>query len=135
MSGELDQLDMFSTPEPAPVDRPAPAAVPRPRRRKRASLGDPQHAAEVLHEVRQRLLGVVEDGDRVLVFEDDDRVRLSLDEDLVTWLMTQGHVERAPARDQRACLHGVIRKTVTPLRLTRRGARLLSRWDAYKPLR
>jgi hypothetical protein len=48
--------------------------------------------------------------------------------------MSIGYIERSPARETISCLHGVVRKPVLPLRLTRRGRDMLQRWSNLTPL-
>ncbi|GAA3044514.1 hypothetical protein [Actinokineospora globicatena] len=128
------QLDMFATPDTPPIPTPAPApAVPGTRSRKQRPMR-PQVAADVLAEIHHGKLGALDDSDRIVVFEDDDRVRVSLDEDTALHLLAQHYIERGPARDRVSCLHGVIRKPVTPLRLTKTGHALLKRWSVLHPL-
>ncbi|WP_209440791.1 hypothetical protein [Amycolatopsis thermoflava] len=90
-------------------------------------------AQDVLAEVQDGRYGLLDDSDRVVLFEDTDRVRIATDEDTVHALMQGRYVERCPARDTVSCLHGVVRRPVSPLRLTRQGRNLLSRWSALKP--
>ncbi|MGW5054733.1 hypothetical protein [Actinokineospora sp. NPDC004072] len=90
--------------------------------------------AEVLENVHHGHLGMLDASDRVVVFEDDDRVRLSADEDIVLSLLAQRYVERRPPRDTATCLHGAVRKPVSPLRLTRSGLSLRARWSALRPI-
>ena len=74
--------------------------------------------------------GLLDDGDRYVVFEDDTRVRLAADENVLASLVANGYVERRPARDTVSCKHGAIRRPVTPLRLTKSGHALMHRWAA-----
>jgi hypothetical protein len=125
-----DQLGLFGTnPEPAP-----PAAAPaRPRRSR--STGTPEVAAEVLADVHHGRYGLLDDGDRYVVFEDDTRVRLAAEENVLASLAEGGYVERRPIRDTVSCRHGAIRRPVTPLRLTKRGHALMNRWGALASYR
>jgi hypothetical protein len=74
--------------------------------------------------------GLLDDGDRFVVFEDDDRIRLAAEDNVLASLMANGYIERRPARDTVSCRHGVIRRPVTPLRLTKSGHGLMHRWAA-----
>ena len=128
-----DQIDLFASPaDPAPPAAAPP--VPTPRRGRKTRPQRPDLAAEVLDAIHQGQLGMLDDSDRVVVFEDHDRIRLSLDEDIVASLLDERYVERCPARDRVSCLHGVVRKPVTPLRLTKAGHSLRNRWTALRPL-
>jgi hypothetical protein len=91
-------------------------------------------AADVLTEVRDGRYGLLDDTDRYVVFEDDDHIRLAADDTVLASLAANGYLERRPARDTVTCRHGVVRKPVTPLRLTTRGHHLLHRWTALTPL-
>ncbi|GAB3566015.1 hypothetical protein GCM10027445_12140 [Amycolatopsis endophytica] len=127
-----DQFGLFA---PSTTDTPAPARPslpPRPRKRTR-SMVNPGVAQDVLAEVQDGRYGLLDDSDRVVLFEDTDRVRIATDEDAVHALLAGRYVERCPARDTVSCLHGAIRRPVSPLRLTRQGRNLLSRWSALKP--
>lgn len=127
-----DQMGLFGPDPSAPS---APVEVPQQTRRRRNTRPQrPDVAAEVLDAIHHGRLGVLDDSDRVVVFEDDDRVRLSADEDTVISLLAQRYAERRPPRDTVSCLHGVVRKPVSPLRLTRSGAALRHRWAALRPL-
>lgn len=129
-----NQLDLFaSTPAPAPAPTRTTPPV-RERKPSRSQAGNPAVATDVLAEVRDGRYGLLDDTDRVVVFEDTDRVRLALDEEILHHLISGGYVERCPARDTVSCLHGVIRRPVSPLRLTKDGRTLLHRWTAYTPL-
>lgn len=133
MSG-ADQLDMFTTTPEGSVptsSRPLPPTRGHPRKPASAA---PAVAADALAEVNFGRFGLLDDTDRIVVFEDDQRIRLALDEDVLTHLIAQGYIEPGPNRDTVTCLHGVIRRPVTPLRLTKRGHALLSRWSALHPL-
>jgi hypothetical protein len=126
------QLDLFTTPgRSAPA--PARACLP-PRTRATRTPATPAVAQDVLVEIVDGRYGLLDDTDRVVVFEDTDRVRLAVDEDVVHTLTSQGYVQAHPPRDTVSCLHGAIRKPVTPLRLTASGRRLLARWSALRPL-
>lgn len=130
-----DQLDLFGTP-PKPTGRPAPGrqCPPVRQRGQRSRAGNPAVTTDVLAEVHDQRYGLLDDTDRVVVFEDTDRVRVALDEEAVHELMAQGYVERRPARDTVSCHHGVVRRPVLPLRLTKRGRTLLHRWSALRSL-
>jgi hypothetical protein len=91
-------------------------------------------ARDVLAEVHTGRYGLLGDTDRVVLFEDDEHVRMALDEDAVLYFLARGYVERRPARDTVSCLHGVIRRPVLPLRLTRTGRSMLDRWSSLRPL-
>ncbi|UVS78371.1 hypothetical protein [Actinokineospora sp. UTMC 2448] len=128
-----DQIDLFApTPDPAPPT--APPDVPRPRRGRKLRPQRPELVAEVLDLIHHGGLGMLDASDRVVAFEDDTRVRLSTDEDITLSLLEQRYVERRPPRDTVTCLHGAVRKPVTPLRLTKSGHKLLARWTALRPL-
>jgi hypothetical protein len=86
-------------------------------------------AKDVLAEVREGRFGLLDDTDRVMVIDGDGHCRTALEEDIVMHLVSIGYVERSPARDTISCLHGVVRKPVLPLRLTRRGRDMLQRWS------
>ncbi|MCF6425906.1 hypothetical protein [Amycolatopsis tucumanensis] len=127
-----DEFGLFSAPAagtPAPSRQCPP---PRPRKRSKAVIS-PALAQDVLAEVQDGRYGLLDDSDRVVLFEDTDRVRIATDEDTVHALMQGRYVERCPARATVSCLHGVVRRPVSPLRLTRQGRNLLSRWSALKP--
>ncbi|MFD9893536.1 hypothetical protein ACFWY9_29685, partial [Amycolatopsis sp. NPDC059027] len=106
------------------------------RGRKSASRGpaNPLVAKDVLAEVQQGRFGLLDDTDRVVVFEERDRIRYAQDEDIVVHLMSIGYIERRPARDTVDALHGVVRRPVLPLRLTRAGRGKLQRWANLSPL-
>lgn len=129
------QLGLFTdqlpaTPAPAPVrDGPPPRTGRKPAR----PQVTPSVAQDVLAEVQEGRYGVIDDSDRVVVFEDTDRVRVAIDEDTIHTLFGGGYVERCPARETVSCLHGAIRRPVSPLRLTKSGRSLLNRWSALKP--
>jgi hypothetical protein len=124
----VSQLDLFgTTPEPA-------AAAPTRATRARTS-GRPEVAADVLAEVHHGRYGLLDDSDRFVVFEDDNRVRRAADDDVLASLMAGGYLERRPAPDIVTCRHGAIRRLVTPLRLTKRGHGLMSRWQAFIPVK
>lgn len=122
-----DQLDLFAT-TTAPA--PAPADTARARSRRSRSTGRPEVAAEVLADVHHGRYGLLDDGDRYVVFEDDTRVRLATDENVLDSLAANGYIERRPIRDTVSCRHGAIRRPVTPLRLTKSGHALMNRWGA-----
>ncbi|MDQ3402240.1 MAG: hypothetical protein M3548_02455 [Actinomycetota bacterium] len=133
MSSAEDQLDMFTPTTPAPVMASNP--VPPSRRRSRGSVSlTPQAAGEVLADVHLGKFGMLDDSDRVVLFEDPGRVRFAAEEDVALSLLQQRFIERQPPRDTESCLHGVIRKPVTPLRLTKSGRALLNRWASLVPL-
>lgn len=125
------QLSLFG-PAAAPV---APAVCPPPKATRSRRGQSPQAATEVLSEVQEGRFGVLDDGERVMTFTETDRVRKALDEDLVHHLIRAGLIEQHPRRDTLSCLHGAIRRPVTPLRLTKRGREQLARWTALHPLR
>jgi hypothetical protein len=130
-----DQIDLFApAADQAPAPAPVAPVVPPPRRGRKTRPQRPDVAADVLEDVHLGKLGMLDDSDRVVVFEDHARVRLSLDEDTVVSLLDQRYVERCPARDRVSCLHGVVRKPVSPLRLTKAGHTLRNRWTALRPL-
>lgn len=127
-----DQLGLFGTnPDPDPV--PSGTAPARPRRS--LSTGTPEVAADVLADVHHGRYGLLDDGDRYVVFEDDTRVRLAAEENVLASLAAGGYVERRPIRDTVSCRHGAIRRPVTPLRLTKRGHALMHRWGALASYR
>lgn len=126
-----DQLDLFgaAVPEVTPASTTtAPARSARAGRAK--STGRPDVAAEVLTDVHHGRYGLLDNGDRFVVFEDDTRIRLAAEENVLASLAANGYIERRPARDTVSCLHGVIRRPVTPLRLTKSGHALMHRWAA-----
>jgi hypothetical protein len=130
-----DQLDLFGNArQTEPPAKPQTRECPPPRPRRTRSSGRPEVVADVLAEVRDGRYGLLDDGDRYVVFEEDDRVRLAADDTVLASLAANGYLERRPARDTVSCKHGVIRKPVTPLRLTKRGHQLLHRWQALTPL-
>jgi hypothetical protein len=133
----MTELDLFGN--PVTPQHPAPSRAcppPRPQRsRRNRSTGRPEVAADVLAEVHMGRYGLLDDSDRYVVFEDDTRVRLAADDTVLASLMANGYLERGPARDTVTCRHGVVRKPVTPLRLTKRGHALMNRWQALTPLR
>ncbi|MBN6039122.1 hypothetical protein [Amycolatopsis sp. 195334CR] len=130
-----DQLDLFGTP-PTPTGRPAPGrqCPPVRQRGQRSTAGNPAVTVDVLAEVHEGRYGLLDDTDRVVVFEDSDRVRMALDEDAVHQLLAQGYAQRRPLYDTVSCYHGVVRRPVLGLRLTKRGRSLLARWSALRPL-
>ncbi|MPZ00995.1 MAG: hypothetical protein GEU97_24130 [Actinophytocola sp.] len=85
---------------------------------------------QVLTDAAAGRFGLLDYTERVVVFDDTDRVRLASEEDLVTSLMTSGHLEQHPRRDTVSALHGAIRRPVTPIRPTKTGRGLLARWSA-----
>lgn len=129
------QGSLFESPDtPAPIgNQPAPA-----NRSPRGSGGSPQRAAELLAEIEDGRYGVLDTTDRIVMFEDwagtNFRVRHALDENAIVALISSGCVEEAPNRDAILCLHGVIRRPVTPLRLTNRGRLIYHRWNALVPM-
>lgn len=126
-----EQLGLFG---PQPADTPAPVrACPPPRGRQPSrSAATPAVAQDVLAEVQEGRYGALDDTDRIVLFEDTDRVRVALDEEAVLSLIRAHYVERCPARETVSCLHGVIRRPVSPLRLTKQGRNLLHRWTSLK---
>lgn len=136
MAQHEQQLDMFDFDTPAQqAGVSASRGTPPVRGKSRARVPQrPAVVVDVLAEIHTGLLGLLDDSDRVMVFEDHDRVRVALDEDTVLSLLSEGYAERRPARDTVSCLHGITRKPVTPLRLTRTGRALLHRWGALKPI-
>lgn len=132
-----DQMDLFDNPTDKPSTAAGRACPPsRPQRsRRNSSTGRPEVAANVLAEVHMGRYGLLDDSDRYVVFEDDTRVRLAADDTVLASLAANGYLKRRPARDTVTCRHGVVRKPVTPLRLTRRGHALMHRWQALTPLR
>lgn len=122
-----DQLGLFGT--SADPD-PAPPGTARARPRRSRSTGRPEVAADVLADVHHGRYGLLDDGDRYVVFEDDTRVRLAPEDNVLASLAANGYIERRPARDTVSCKHGAIRRPVTPLRLTKSGQALMHRWAA-----
>ncbi|NKQ57578.1 hypothetical protein HFP15_32420 [Amycolatopsis sp. K13G38] len=116
---------------PAPASSRACPPVRTGRKPARAPV-TPSVARDVLAEVQDGCFGLLDDSDRVVLFEDTDRVRVAIDEDTVHTLITGGYVERSPARETVSCLHGAIRRPVSPLRLTKSGRSLLNRWSSLK---
>lgn len=129
-----DQLSLFGSAPAAPV---VPVrSCPPVRQRGTSPRGQtPQVATEVLAEVRDGRYGLLDDTDTVMVFTDDQHVRKALDDTVVHHLITAGLVRRGANRETVSCLHGVVRRPVTPLSLTRRGREQLARWTALRPLR
>ncbi|MBK1785581.1 hypothetical protein [Prauserella cavernicola] len=132
---EQPQLDLFGTTTAADAPVPAPARqCPPPRgRTTRTPPANPLVAKDVLAEVQLGRFGLLDDTDRVMVLEDDEHVRAALDEDLVHHLLAQGYLERGTIRDTLTCLHGAVRKPLIPLRLTRQGRAMLTRWSNLHP--
>ena len=128
------QFDLFPAPPPAPAPTAARACPPVRGRRKPGSVGNPLVAKDVLAEVRESRFGLLDDTDRVMVLDGEGHCRAALEEDIVMHLVSIGYIERSPARDTISCLHGVVRKPVLPLRLTRRGRDMLQRWSNLAPL-
>jgi hypothetical protein len=129
MAGSIDpdQFGLFGA-QPAPAEeRDCPA--PR-RRRKRGRAETPGFAQEALAEVQEGRYGLLDDTDRIVWFEDASHVRLAHDEEIVAGFIRQRYVERCPVRDTLITRHGAIRRPVLPLRLTKDGRALLSRWAA-----
>ncbi|WP_329054967.1 hypothetical protein OG738_16680 [Amycolatopsis sp. NBC_01488] len=129
--------------QPGLFDAPAPAAAPsagracppaRGRRKPLGSPGNPLVAKDVLADVRDGKFGLLDDTDRVMVIDGDGHCRAAQEDDLVMHLVSIGYVERSPARETVSCLHGVVRRPVLPLRLTRRGRDMLQRWSNLTPL-
>lgn len=129
-----DQLGLFDTVAPAPVARPARACPPARGRTTGRPPANPLVAKEVLAEIQLGRFGLLDDTDRVVVFDDEGHVRAALDEDIVHHLLAGGYADRCPPRDTRSCLHGVVRKPVLPLRLTKTGRAMLQRWSHLHPL-
>lgn len=128
------QLGLFATPDPAPAPTPGRACPPaRGRRKALGSVGNPLVAKDVLADVRDGKFGLLDDTDRVMVLDGDGHCRTALEEDIVMHLMSIGYIERSPDRERVSCLHGVVRKPVLPLRLTRRGRDTLQRWSNLAP--
>lgn len=133
-----EQPALFTTadddlkPPPPRVSRSTPPT--RGRGKTRSKAGHPAVVTEVLTELEYGRYGLHDQSDTVVIFEDHDRIRVALDGDAVLNLIQQGYAERCPARDEVWSLHGVVRKPVVPLRLTKRGRTLLMRWTALKPL-
>lgn len=129
------QFGLFDTPVPAPPPVPGRSCPPaRGRAKATGSSGNPLVAKDVLAEVRDGRFGLLDDTDRVMVLDGEGHCRAALEEDVVMHLVSIGYVERSPARDTVSCLHGVVRKPVLPLRLTRRGRDMLQRWSNLAPL-
>jgi len=129
-----DQLDLFGSPVAAPSSRQQQHRPQRPTRSRRPqNSARPEVAADVLADVHHGRYGLLDDGDRYVVFEDDTKVRLAPDDNVLASLVANGYVERRPARDTVSCKHGAIRRPVTPLRLTKSGHALMHRWSALAP--
>ncbi|MFI5589829.1 hypothetical protein ACIA5G_32600 [Amycolatopsis sp. NPDC051758] len=129
------QLGLFGTPTPAPPPAPGRACPPaRGRRKTLGTPGNPLVAKDVLAEVHDGRFGLLDDTDRVMVLDGEGHCRAAQDDDIVMHLMSIGYIERSPARETISCLHGVVRKPVLPLRLTRRGRDMLQRWSNLTPL-
>jgi hypothetical protein len=123
------QLGLFGSPAPAPAPAPGRACPPARGRRKPGSVGNPLVAKDVLAEVLDGKFGLLDDTDRVVVLDGEGHCRAALEEDIVLHLVSVGYVDRHPYRERISCLHGVVRKPVLPLRLTRRGRDMLQRWS------
>jgi hypothetical protein len=126
-----EQLSLFG-----PVASPpsAPRACPPVRAKGARPRGEsPQVANDVLTEVRDGRYGLLDDTDIVMVFTEPDRVRKAIDDAVVHRLMSAGLVRTGTSRDTTTCLHGAVRRPVTPLRLTKRGREQLARWSALRP--
>lgn len=132
-----DQISLFDPPDQATAPVAPAAATPATTGRRRHD-GSPQRAAELLAEVQDGWYAAVDDTDRIVIVEDVTgslaKVRYAIDEDAITTLIGSGCVERRPPRDNLSALHGVIRKTVTPLRLTAHGRAVCARWNAFAPI-
>lgn len=127
-----EQLALFGTAQqipPQPSTRPTASRTPRPRRHTADA------AIEVLSEVRDGRYGMLDDTDFVMVFTEPDRVRKAVDDDLVHHFIAAGLIRCGSKRDTLACLHGAIRRPVTPLALTAKGRTQLARWCALHPLK
>ncbi|TKG57847.1 hypothetical protein [Prauserella endophytica] len=131
---DRDQLDLFGEASAAPAPRPARQCPPTRGRSTRKPPANPLVAKDVLAEVQLGRFGLLDDTDRVMVFDDEGHVRAALDEDIVHHLLSGGYVERCPPRDTLTRLHGVVRKPVLPLRLTKTGRAMLQRWANLHPL-
>lgn len=130
-----DQLSLIGMVDPAPTPTSGRQCPPaRGRKKPKGTSGNPLVAKDVLAEVNDGHYGLLDDTDKVVVFEDGERVRAALDEDIVHHLITNGYVDRSHARETISCMHGVIRRPVLPLRLTRRGRDMLQRWSNLHPL-
>ncbi|WP_410642663.1 hypothetical protein [Amycolatopsis sp. lyj-346] len=128
------QPGLFDLPAPAPEPTAGRACPPaRGRRKATGSPANPLVAKDVLADVREGKFGLLDDTDRVMVLDGDGHCRAAGEEDIVMHLMSVGYVERGPARETISCLHGVVRKPVLPLRLTRRGRDMLQRWSNLTP--
>jgi|GEM_PF-2999514 len=106
----------------------------RGRRTNRSRAGHPAVVTEVLTELEHGMYGLLDDTDTVVIFEEHEHVRAALDDDAIHHLMSQGYAESCPPRERVSYHHGAIRKPVLPLRLTKRGRTLLTRWSALQPL-
>ncbi|MTD53883.1 hypothetical protein [Amycolatopsis pithecellobii] len=122
-----DQFSLIDS-QPPPTTE-ATRTTPR-RRRKPRHAATPAAAQEVLTEVQEGRYGALDDTDRIVWFTDPERVRHAHDEEIVAGLIRQRYVERCPARDTITAHHGAIRRPVSPLRLTKEGRALLTRWSA-----
>lgn len=130
---EPGQLGLFGTPAPAPPSTGRACPPARGRRKASGTPGNPLVAKDVLADVRDGKFGLLDDTDRVMVITGDGHCRAALEEDIVMHLLSIGYVERSPARETVSCLHGVVRKPILPLRLTRRGRDMLQRWSNLTP--
>jgi hypothetical protein len=95
--------------------------------------GSPERVVNVLADIEADRIGVRDKTDRIVTIDGDDRIRHSHDDDVIDSLITQGYATTRGTQP-RACRHGAITTTVTPIKITARGRQLRHRWSALQPL-